>query len=182
MRPARLTTRWPRCSAWAIRAGVVIDRLAAQGDAAAIHFTRPFLDRDQFDFSFSGIKSAVMRHLQTHPAPTEKDQKDIAAGFQAAVVDVLTYKIIHAARARGCHHLAVVGGVAANRGLRESVTQGAADENIRVHIPAVELCGDNAAMVAAVGYHRLAAGERSDMDEDVYSRIKFRPINPKGEN
>jgi N6-L-threonylcarbamoyladenine synthase len=159
--------------------GVVIDRLAAAGDPAAIPFTRPFLDRDRFDFSFSGIKSAVMRHLQTHPAPTDQDRKNIAAGFQAAVVDVLAYKIIHAAMATGCRHLAVVGGVAANRGLRDAVTRDAAEADLRVHIPSIDLCGDNAAMVAAVGYHRLAAGERSQMDEDVYSREKLRPVPPR---
>ena len=156
--------------------GEVIDRLAAQGDPDKVLFTRPFLDKDQFDFSFSGIKSAVSRHIQTHPETYKEDQAHIAAGFQAAVVDVLSYKIIHAAREKGCRHLAVVGGVAANRGLREAVTRDAADAGITVHIPSIELCGDNAAMVAAVGYHRLKAGERSGMDDDVYSRVKFRPI------
>ncbi|BBO89361.1 tRNA (adenosine(37)-N6)-threonylcarbamoyltransferase complex transferase subunit TsaD [Desulfosarcina ovata] len=155
--------------------GVVIDRLAAQGDPTKVVFTRPYLDKAEFDFSFSGIKSAVMRHLQLHPDPSPGDQADIAAGFQAAVVDVLTFKIIHAAKAKGCAHLAVVGGVAANRGLREAVTRDAAADGIRVHIPSIELCGDNAAMVAAVGYHRLATGERAGLDDDVYSRVKFRP-------
>lgn len=156
--------------------GVVIDRLAARGDPAKIAFTRPFLDKEQFDFSFSGIKSAVMRYLQTHPEPTEVDRRDIAAGFQAAVVEVLAYKIINAAKSKGCGHLAVVGGVAANHGLRDAVTRDASAAGITVHIPAIDLCGDNAAMVAAVGYHRLKAGERSAMDDDVYSRVKFRPI------
>ena len=156
--------------------GVVIDRLAAQGDPSKIAFTRPFLDKDQFDFSFSGIKSAVMRHLQTHPKPTETDRQDIAAGFQAAVVEVLTHKIINAANVKGCNHLAVVGGVAANHGLRHAVSRDASAAGITVHIPSIDLCGDNAAMVAAVGYHRLKAGEHSAMDDDVYSRVKFRPI------
>ncbi|GAB6905405.1 tRNA (adenosine(37)-N6)-threonylcarbamoyltransferase complex transferase subunit TsaD [Desulfosarcina cetonica] len=155
--------------------GGVIDRLAAQGDPTRIAFTRPFLDRKQFDFSFSGIKSAVMRHLQLHPDPGPEDQAHIAAGFQAAVVEVLTEKIIHAAKAKDCAHLAVVGGVAANQGLRRAITRDAGAAGIQVHIPAIDLCGDNAAMVAVVGYHRLAAGEHSGMDDDVYSRIKFRP-------
>ena len=156
--------------------GGVIDRLAARGDPNTIYFTRPFLDKDQFDFSFSGIKSAVMRHLQLHPDPSETDQQDIAAGFQAAVVDVLVHKIINAATVKGCNHLAVVGGVAANHGLRDAISQSAMTAGITVHIPAIDYCGDNAAMVAAVGYHRLNAGQRSKMDEDVYSRVKFRPI------
>ena len=156
--------------------GAVIDRLAAAGDPQKIAFTRPYLDRSQFDFSFSGIKSAVMRHLQTHPQPTETDRADIAAGFQAAVVEVLSEKIVNAAETAACGHLAVVGGVAANRGLRDTVTRRAADAGIDVHIPAIDLCGDNAAMVAAVGYHRLGAGERSGMDDDVYSRERLRPV------
>ncbi len=155
--------------------GVVIDKLAARGNPDKIAFTRPFLNKDQFDFSFSGIKSAVMRHLQTHPKPTETDQRDIAAGFQAAVVDVLTHKIVNAAKEKSCRHLAVVGGVAANHGLREAVSRQASAAGITVHIPAIDLCGDNAAMVAAVGYHRLKAGQRGAMSDDVYSRVKFKP-------
>ncbi len=156
--------------------GVVIDGLAAQGDPDQVFFTRPYLDKNQFEFSFSGIKSAVSRYIQTHPETYKDDQAHIAAGFQAAVVDVLSYKIIHAAKEKGCSHLAVVGGVAANRGLREAVTRDAGERGITVHIPSLDLCGDNAAMVAAVGYHRLKAGEHSGMDDDVYSRVKFRPV------
>ena len=158
--------------------GVVIDRLAAEGDPGKIRFPRPFLDKNRYDFSFSGIKTAVMRYVQTHPDTFKGDQAHIAAGFQAAVVEVLTYKIIRAAQETGCRHLAVVGGVAANRGLRRAVSRDAAAAGIGVNIPAIELCGDNAAMVAAVGYHRLKAGEQSSMDDDVYSRVKFRPTTP----
>jgi N6-L-threonylcarbamoyladenine synthase len=150
--------------------GAVIDRLASRGDPEKVFFSRPFLDKERFDFSFSGIKSAVMRYLQTHPESCRSDQADIAAGFQAAVIEVLSFKIIHAAEATGCRHLAVVGGVAANRGLRSAVARDAAEAGLTLHIPALDLCGDNAAMVAAVGYHRLKAGEQSGMDDDVYSR------------
>ena len=157
--------------------GVVIDQLASQGDPDKVFFTRPFLNKDQFDFSFSGIKSAVSRYIQTHTETYRDEQAHIAAGFQAAVVEVLSYKIIHAAREKGCRHLAVVGGVAANRGLRQAVTHDAGEAGMTVHIPSIDLCGDNAAMVAAVGYHRLKAGERSGMDDDVYSRVKFKPVS-----
>ena len=158
--------------------GRVIDRLAVDGDPEKVVFSRPFLDKTQFDFSFSGIKTAVMRYIQTHTDTYQADQAHIAAGFQAAVVDVLTYKIISAAVQKNCRHLAVVGGVAANQGLRKAVTRQAVAQGIQVHIPAIDLCGDNAAMVAAVGYHRLKAGECSGMDDDVYSRVKFKPDNP----
>jgi N6-L-threonylcarbamoyladenine synthase len=151
--------------------GKVIDDLAAEGDAARIRFPRVFLDKKAFDFSFSGIKTAVNRHLQTHPDTLPGAAADIAAGFQAAVVEVLTYKLVQAARERRCRQIAIVGGVAANRGLRESVRTAAAEAGLRVHIPAVDLCGDNAAMIAAVGYHYLKAGVHTGLDADVYSRV-----------
>jgi N6-L-threonylcarbamoyladenine synthase len=151
--------------------GKVIDDLAARGNPGRIRFPRAYLDKDAFDFSFSGIKTAVNRHLQTHPETLEGGAADIAAGFQAAVVEVLTYKLVRAARQRSCAHIAVVGGVAANRGLRESVRAAAAASGLKVHIPAIDLCGDNAAMIAAVGYHYLEAGVRTGLDADVYSRV-----------
>jgi N6-L-threonylcarbamoyladenine synthase len=151
--------------------GKVIDDLAAQGDPGQIRFPRVYLDKDALDFSFSGIKTAVNRHLQTHPEDLETGAAHIAAGFQAAVVEVLTYKLVQAARRRDCDHIALVGGVAANRGLRERVRAAAAAAGLRVHIPAINLCGDNAAMIAAVGYPYLEAGVRTGLDADVYSRV-----------
>jgi len=156
--------------------GSVIDRLAAEGDPDRIVFPRSFLDKKKFDFSFSGIKTAVNRHIQKYPDGLKDRVADIAAGFQAAVVDVLAYKAIHAAMRKGCRHLAIVGGVAANAGLRRKVLHDAAKKGIAVHIPSMDLCGDNAAMIAAVGYHRLKAGLDSDMDLDVFSRDK--PLGP----
>jgi N6-L-threonylcarbamoyladenine synthase len=150
--------------------GAVIDRLAHEGDSDKIPFTRPFLDKERFDFSFSGIKTAVSRHIQTNPVNSDKDKADIAAGFQAAVLDVLVYKLLHAARVTGCRHAAIAGGVAANRGLRERIAAEASDHGIQVHIPALSLCGDNAAMIAAIGFHLLRKGRTIDLDADVYSR------------
>jgi N6-L-threonylcarbamoyladenine synthase len=154
--------------------GEVIDRIAVDGDPTRVAFPRPFLNRDTFDFSFSGLKSAVRRHLETHPPLCSRDMADIAASFQEAVVDVLTAKAVAACRHRGCRHLALVGGVAANGRLRTRLTADARSKGIRVHIPAPAFCGDNAAMVAAIGYHRLAAGERTPLDADVFSRHPIR--------
>ena len=138
--------------------GKVIDDLAHQGDPTRIPFKRPFLDRNGFDFSFSGIKSAVHRLVQNDPEGMTNQVADLAAGFQEAVIDVLTYKLMQAARSRNCGHVVVVGGVAANRRLRERVSQAGAEQGIAVHIPGLALCGDNAAMIAAAGYHYLQTG------------------------
>ncbi len=152
--------------------GIVIEEFAKKGDPKTITFPRPFLDKSEFDFSFSGLKSAVNRYIQTHEDEYQKIIPDIAAGFQESVVDVLSYKLMHAAKDKGCRHIALVGGVAANSRLREKIRQDAAANGFHVHIPPVALCGDNAAMIAAIGYHYLKKGESSDMESDVYSRVK----------
>jgi len=151
--------------------GKVIDDLAHQGDPTRIPFKRPFLDRNGYDFSFSGIKSAVSRLVQQDPEGMAGQVADVAAGFQAAVIDVLTHKLMRAARDRDCGQVVVVGGVAANRRLRERVRQAGAEEGITVRIPGLDLCGDNAAMIAAAGYHHLREGRRGKLDDDVYSRV-----------
>jgi N6-L-threonylcarbamoyladenine synthase len=151
--------------------GTVIDRLARQGDARKIVFTRPYLDKEQFDFSFSGIKSAVLRCITNNTAQwVERHQADIAAGFQAAVVDVLVHKLLHAAEIRRCRDVAVVGGVAANQGLRDRLARETARRKLALHIPPISLCGDNAAMIAAAAHHRVARGQFASLRDDVYSR------------
>lgn len=157
--------------------GRVIDELARTGNPDRIQFPRAYLDKSDFNFSFSGIKTAVSRYIQTHPRSYRKRMPDIAAGFQEAVVDVLSYKIIEAARSKGCRHVALVGGVAANSRLRTRVRQEAERSGLVPHIPSLDFCGDNAAMIAASGYHHLVTGKTSRLGDDVYSRtkkIKFR--------
>ena len=150
--------------------GVIIDQLAAQGDPARIQFTRPYLDKTLFDFSFSGLKTAVHRYLQKEPQAAKDQVADIAAGFQEAVIDVLTHKLVYAAQSKGCSRIAVVGGVAANQGLRKRLTADAAAKGLEVYIPPITLCGDNAAMIASMGYFHLKQGEHTALDADVYSR------------
>ncbi len=152
--------------------GGVIDRLAKDGDPQQIAFTRPYLNKADFDFSFSGIKTAVRHYVDKHRADVNSRIADIAAGFQAAVVEVLAYKLIHAARIKDCEHIAVVGGVAANSGLRQTVRRDADHRGLKVHIPAVNLCGDNAAMIAAAGFHYLKAGMQVRLSDDVFSRSR----------
>jgi N6-L-threonylcarbamoyladenine synthase len=152
--------------------GSAISRLAKDGDPEKIVFPRSYLNKSDFDFSFSGIKTAVNRHVQTHRLEAARHVRDIAAGFQEAVVEVLCYKIINAAVKEGSDHIALVGGVAANSRLRERVKSEAAKKGICLHIPSIHLCGDNAAMIAAVGYHYLKKGVYSDLNADVYSRVR----------
>ena len=153
--------------------GGVIDRLATQGDPGNIVFPRSFLDKSTFDFSFSGLKTAVRRYIQKNMNAYQQQLPDIAAGFQEAVVDVLSFKVVHAAMMKGCEHIALVGGVAANNRLRQKVRQEADLKGLKVYIPSIDLCGDNAAMIAAVGYHYLIAGTESGLCDDVYSRARM---------
>ena len=152
--------------------GKVIDELSRQGDSGKIKFPRPYIQKSSFDFSFSGLKTAVNRYVMTH-ADDFKDQiADIVAGFQEAVVEVLAFKIVQAAHEKNCHHIALVGGVAANSRLRAKVKQDAEKNGLKVHIPSIHLCGDNAAMIAAIGFHYLNAGAVSNLGDDVFSRAK----------
>jgi N6-L-threonylcarbamoyladenine synthase len=149
--------------------GAVIDRLARTGDPGRIRFKRPLIDRAGFDFSFSGIKTAVGRYIREDEAYRDR-LPDIAAGFQEAVVDVLVFKLLAAARATGCTRVALAGGVAANSRLRERVRRDAAAAGLESYLPSLHLCGDNAAMVAAAGYHLLQSGKRAGPEDDVFSR------------
>ena len=153
--------------------GVVIDHLAKQGEPTRIKFPRSYLNKTSFDFSFSGIKTAVNRYATTHRNQIKEQIPDIVAGFQEAVMDVLTHKAIHAAVEKGCKRLALVGGVAANSRLREKLRTDAGLRGMSVHIPSIHLCGDNAAMIAAAGYHYLVAGIEAGLQDDVFSRSNF---------
>ncbi len=152
--------------------GAVIDRLSKEGNPEKIAFTRPYLNKSDFDFSFSGIKTAVRLYVGKHPSEYKTRMADIAAGFQAAVVEVLSYKLINAAVQKGCQHIAVVGGVAANSGLRQKIRRDAERRGLKVHIPSMRLCGDNAAMIAAAGFHYIKAGMQGSLNDDVFSRAK----------
>ncbi len=151
--------------------GKIISDLAEQGNRSKICFPRAYLEKSGFDFSFSGIKTSVSRFIQNNYSEYKEMTPDIAAGFQESVVDVLSYKLLNAAALKKCEHVSVVGGVAANNRLREKVEFDGSASGIKVHIPSVALCGDNAAMIAAAGYHSIISGGMHDLNQDVFARV-----------
>lgn len=150
--------------------GAVIDKLAVEGDRRAVRFPRPALDQPGFDFSFSGLKTAVAAHVGACGALDRKGAADIVASFQEAVVEVLVARLLAAAERLRCPSAALVGGVAANRRLREALRQAADRRGVALFVPPSVYCGDNAAMVAAAGYHLIRAGVRGTLADDVFSR------------
>ena len=136
--------------------GPAIDRLATEGDPEAIRFPRPML-ADGLDFSFSGLKTAVAVYLRRHP---DAEPADVAAAFQRAVTDVLETKALRAAHSRGVTSLCLAGGVAANSELRRRFEA----LDMEVFIPSRVMCTDNAAMVAAAGWHQLQRQGPSPLD------------------
>jgi len=145
--------------------GPVVDRLAGEGDPNAIAFPRGMIDRDDFEFSFSGLKTALLVHLETHGQPDSRAAlADVCASFQAAIVAVLVHKARKAVRATKLSALHVVGGVAANRGLRSAAEAAGAADGFTVVCPPLRYCGDNAAMIAAAAAARVSAGWPASTD------------------
>lgn len=139
--------------------GALIDRMAAQGDPKAVAFPRPMLHKGGFDFSFSGIKTAVLQEVGPHPGALPPARlNDLAASFQAAMVEVLTVKALRAAESEGLQRIVVAGGVACNSGLRQRFRELAAQRRLDVRFPSPVLCGDNAAMLGVPVDYYLQVG------------------------
>ncbi len=142
--------------------GPAIQAAAEGGNPEAVHFPRPLLgrrDKGRFAFSFSGLKTATARHVQAADRRGDKlPVSDVAASFQEAVVDVLTAKAVDACHESGADTLVVVGGVAANRRLREVAEVRCAEAGLELRVPSPRLCTDNGAMIAAVGDLLVRAG------------------------
>jgi N6-L-threonylcarbamoyladenine synthase len=138
--------------------GPEIDRLAQSGDPRAFDFPRGLIRDSSYDFSFSGLKTAVRYHVEAHAEDVELRRADLTASFQAAVVDALCEKAIRAAKDHGVATIALAGGVAANSSLRAELHRRAGDAGIAVLVPPLEYCTDNAAMIAAAAFYRGEQG------------------------
>ncbi len=161
--------------------GPIIDRLAKDGDPAAVKFPRSLLDRESLDFSFSGLKTAVLYRVRgiptrrepkpdSKPAPTEAEIRDIAASFQAACVDVITRKLRRAVEQTGARSVIIGGGVSANRGLRAALAR----FDVPVAFPELAYCTDNAAMIAGLADINFNSGIFSGLELDAITYSQFR--------
>ena len=155
--------------------GPVLSRLAEQGDAAAIDFPRAMMKSGDYAFSLSGLKTAVLTYIRHEEAAGRQvDVPDLAASFQQAVIDVQVAKAVRAVQETGAVSFCLGGGVAANRALREALTAAIEPLGVHVSVPPLELCTDNAAMIAAAAHYRYLRGERLSLEPPRPSRAEAR--------
>lgn len=143
--------------------GQPIDELAQGGDPRAIAFPRALKSKEVLDWSFSGLKTAVLNYVQAHGVPKGQELADLCASFQEAVADALTRKMVLGAERAQAKQLVLCGGVAANSRLRELATQRAEEAGLQLFLPPKRLCTDNGAMIAAAGSEAFKRGVRSDL-------------------
>lgn len=154
--------------------GPKIDRIAKEGNPEAIHFKRIYLEKDSFDFSFSGLKTAVLNYINHEKqAGRELNRADIAASFQQAVMDVITEKAVAAVKLRGEDKLVLAGGVAANSKLRQMLGDECEKNGIKLYRPSPVLCTDNAAMIAAAAYYKYKNKGADRLDLDASASMKL---------
>lgn len=154
--------------------GPKIDKLSREGNPDAIPFPRAKVAENEYDFSFSGLKSAVLNYLNACRMKGEAfSAADVAASFQKAVIDVLVEHSLHAVKEFGYDTFAIAGGVAANSALREAFCRECGKRNVTFCCPPMELCTDNAAMIGAAGYYEYIRGVRSGFDLNAVPNLKL---------
>ena len=154
--------------------GPNIDALAKEGNRDAIAFPRAKVDGNEYDFSFSGLKSSVLNYLnQCEMKQIEVNRADVAASFQYAVIDVLTTHAIHAVKESGMNKLAIAGGVASNSSLRKNLQEACEKEGIQFYHPSPIYCTDNAAMIGVAGYYAFRNGVRHGLDLNAVPNLKI---------
>ncbi len=154
--------------------GPEIDRLSKIGNPNAIQFPRVYLENNSYDFSFSGLKTAVLNYLNLARQKGEEIRvEDVAASFQQAVIEVLVDKSIRLAKERKTDKIVLAGGVAANQGLRELLIKRGQEENIRILYPSIKLCTDNAAMIGSAAYFNFINNKVSDLDLSVAPNLEL---------
>ncbi|MBM4356672.1 MAG: tRNA (adenosine(37)-N6)-threonylcarbamoyltransferase complex transferase subunit TsaD [Deltaproteobacteria bacterium] len=161
--------------------GPVIDRLAARGDRTrGLALTAPMAQRDSLELSFSGLKSAIARHVESHEVQGEDALADLCASFQDVVVGTLVRKTLCAARLEGVANVVIAGGVACNRQLRASMAEACAGRGLAFFAPHPRNCTDNAAMIAYAGAMKLARGVVSGLDLAPLTRTELPRVTRKG--
>lgn len=154
--------------------GPKIDKLAKEGNPAAIRFPRAKVEENAYDFSFSGLKSAVLNYINGCQMKGEEIcRADVAASFQQAVIEVLVEHAMHAVKQYGYDKFAIAGGVASNSALRTAMAERCSREGIRFYHPSPILCTDNAAMIGAAGYYEYIKGTRSGLDLNAVPNLKL---------
>ncbi|WDV46179.1 tRNA (adenosine(37)-N6)-threonylcarbamoyltransferase complex transferase subunit TsaD [Clostridiaceae bacterium M8S5] len=154
--------------------GPIIDRLSEKGSSDAIDFPRAYLEPDSLDFSFSGLKSAVLNYLNSNKQKNKEIKvEDVAASFQKAVVDVLVDKTIKASKLKNLSTIALAGGVASNSGLRKQMQDRCLSEGLKLVCPSKILCTDNAAMIGCAGYYNYLNGKISDISLNGVANLKI---------
>ncbi|MGE0550642.1 MAG: tRNA (adenosine(37)-N6)-threonylcarbamoyltransferase complex transferase subunit TsaD [Kofleriaceae bacterium] len=152
--------------------GIVIDQLATTGDPQAVPFPRAMTAASTgAELSFSGLKTSLLHHVRAHGVPEGQALSDLCASYQAAIVEVLVRKTRRVARRQQLGHVQICGGVAANSALRAAMRAAAQEDELQIYVPSPARCTDNAAMIAAAGYHRLVRGERAGLDLDVVPNL-----------
>lgn len=154
--------------------GAAIGEAAKHGDPKAIRFPRPVVDGAPYDFSFSGLKTAVLNYIHNAEQRGEPYRReDVAASFQAAVVDMLAHHFLSAAAHTGSETLVMAGGVVANESLRETLTDECARRGLSLFMPPLSLCGDNAAMIGAQAFYEYRAGNTAGADLNACAAVEI---------